>query len=515
MPKATISCISPQKATCEEPQANPFGIVIFGASGDLTKRKLIPALFHLMQAGLLPDHWYVVGSGRTHMDDEGFRKVVRESLQSFRKTASTPASVWEKFLRRFHYLSGDSQKAKYYSLLSKRLIQLDKEHRTGGNRLFYLATPPDLYPGIIHQLGEAGLNRPIKGAHWSRVVIEKPFGKDLASAQALNKKVAQVFKENQVYRIDHYLGKETVQNILFFRFANAIFEPIWNRQYIDHIQITVAEDIGIEHRAGYYENSGALRDMFQNHLLQLFCLVAMEPPANFEADTVREERVKVLKSIRPIPSEKIDQFAVRGQYGVGIVDGQPVNGYRSEHGVKPDSRTETYAALKLHIDNWRWKGVRFYVRSGKRLAKRVAEITVEFKWVPHLLFAPLISENIQPNTLVFRIQPDEGICLTFQSKHPGPKLCMDSVTMDFSYRDSFKGISPEAYERLLLDCLIGDQMLFARRDWVELSWAIIDPILQHWQKMPDSGLPIYEAGSQGPDEADDLPGQDNRQWRAL
>jgi glucose-6-phosphate 1-dehydrogenase len=515
MPKATVSCVSPPKVISEEPQANPFGLVIFGASGDLTKRKLIPAFFRMMQAGQLPDRWYVVGSGRTQMDDEGFRKIVKESLQSFKKTGSISAAVWEKFSKRFHYLAGDSQDAKYHVHLRKRLIQLDKEHRTGGNRLFYLATPPDLYSGVIRRLGEAGLNRPGKGARWSRVVIEKPFGKDLASAQSLNRKVAQVFKESQVYRIDHYLGKETVQNILFFRFANAIFEPIWNRQYIDHIQITVAEDIGIEHRSGYYEGSGALRDMFQNHLLQLFCLVAMEPPANFEADAVRDERVKVLKSVRPVPPEKIDQFAVRGQYGPGIVGGQPVAGYRGERGVKPDSSTETYAALKLHIDSWRWKGVRFYLRSGKRLAKRTAEIAVEFKWVPHLLFTPLISEDIHPNTLVFRIQPDEGICLTFQSKHPGPRLCMDTVTMDFNYRGSFKSVSPEAYERLLLDCLIGDQMLFARRDWVELSWSIINPILRQWEEAPDPRFPNYEAGSHGPDEGDELIDQDDRHWREI
>lgn len=513
--KAKVSRIPAPGIASKEPRANPFGLVIFGASGDLTKRKLIPALFRLMQSGLLPDHWYVTGAGRTRMDDEGFRKVVRDSIQGLDESGPVQAGLIDRFINRFHYLAGDSREPGYYARLTKRLNELDKDHQTGGNRLYYLATPPDNYSAIIKQLGEAGLNRPVKTAHWNRIIIEKPFGTDLASAQALNRKVAQVFKEDQVYRIDHYLGKETVQNILFFRFANAIFEPIWDRRYIDHVQITVAEGIGIEHRAGYYEHAGALRDMFQNHLLQLLCLIAMEPPASFDPDTVRDERAKVLKSIRPIPAGKIEAFAVRGQYGPGIVNGQRVDGYRSERGVPPDSTTETFSALKLYIDNWRWQGVRFYLRSGKRLAKRKAEIAIEFKWVPHLLFKPLDPKAIQPNTLVFRIQPEEGIQLTFQSKHPGPKLCLDNVTMEFDYQDSFKGPSPDAYEHLLLDCLMGDQMLFARRDWVELSWAFITPILEAWKEAPDSGGPNYGAGSTGPGEAERLIEQDNRHWRPL
>jgi len=513
MRKAKVSRIPSPEAASNEPQAGPFSLVIFGASGDLTKRKLIPALFRLTESNLLPENWYVLGSGRTSMDDESFRVVVRKSLQELSGSGPARKESEDRFATRFHYLAGDSQDSAYYPRLAKRLTALDKSHRISGNRIYYLATPPDNYPGIIKCLGESGLNRPVKTAEWNRIIIEKPFGTDLASAQSLNRKVAQVFKEDQVYRIDHYLGKETVQNILFLRFANAIFEPLWDRRYIDHVQITVSEEIGIEHRAGYYERAGALRDMFQNHLLQLLCLIAMEPPASFDPDTVRDERTKVLKSFRPIPPDKIDQFAVRGQYGPGLVNGRPVPGYREEPGVAPDSPTETFSALKLYIDNWRWQGVRFYLRSGKRLAKRKAEIAIEFKWVPHLLFKPLTPKDIQANTLVFRIQPEEGIQLTFQSKHPGPKLCLDNVMMEFDYRGSFKGPSPDAYEHLLLDCLVGDSMLFARRDWVELSWAFITPILEAWSKAP--GVPIYLAGSTGPREAEMLAEQDKRHWRPL
>lgn len=515
MQRATVSEVATQNEGCVEPLPERFGLAIFGASGDLTKRKLIPALFNLMRSGLLPDRWYVVGLGRSTMDDKEFRKTARESLSLFSQSGSVSPSDLEAFGKRLYYLAGDSEDPGYYLRLKERLIQLDKEQGVEGNRLFYLATPPSLYTGIIKHLGAAGLNRPTARSRWSRIIIEKPFGTDLASAQSLNQEVLQSFREGQVYRIDHYLGKETVQNILFFRFANAIFEPIWNRRYIDHVQITVAESIGIEHRAGYYEQAGALRDMFPNHLLQLLSLVAMEPPATFEADAVRDEKVKVLKAVRPIPPDRIAQFAVRGQYGPGVVSGQRMVGYRDEPGVKPDSGTETFVALKLYTDNWRWEGVPFYLRSGKRLSKRVAEIAVEFKRVPHLLFKSLIPEEIQPNTLVFRIQPDEGISTKFQAKHPGPKLCMDTVTMDFSYQGSFKVVSPEAYERLLLDCLAGDQMLFSRRDWVEHSWSVIAPMLERWQKTPEPGFPNYQAGSWGPREADELIEQDRRSWRSL
>jgi glucose-6-phosphate 1-dehydrogenase len=515
MQKAIVSDIATNKESCAEPLPEAFGLTIFGASGDLTKRKLIPALFNVMKSGLLPDSWYVVGLGRTKMDDNEFRKTARESLNLFLPSGSVSASDAEKFEKRLYYLAGDSEDPGYYKRLKERFAQLDKEHGVEGNRLFYLATPPNLYPGIIKNLGAAGLNRPAGSSHWSRIIIEKPFGTDLPSAKALNQELLQSFREGQVYRIDHYLGKETVQNILFFRFANAIFEPTWNRRYIDHVQITVAESIGIEHRAGYYEQTGALRDMFPNHLLQLLSLVAMEPPAAFEADAVRDEKAKVLKAVRPIPAVEIAQFAVRGQYGPGVVNGQQTIGYRSEPGVKPDSKTETFFALKFYIDNWRWEGVPFYLRSGKRLPKRVAEISVEFKRVPHLFFKSLIPEQIEPNTLVFRIQPDEGISTKFQAKHPGPKVCMDTVTMDFSYQGSFKVVSPEAYERLLLDCLAGDQMLFSRRDWVENSWSVISTVLEQWQKTPEPGFPNYQAGSWGPGEADKLIEQDGQSWRSL
>lgn len=514
MVKATTSSVPTLTASCIiEPQPEPFGLVIYGASGDLTKRKLIPSLFHLMQNHQLPEQFFVVGSARSFMNHEKFREVVKKALERFLQPFDTSSSLVESFVKRFYYLSGDHRDPKWYIQLSELLTKLENENYTSGNRLFYLATPPTLYEEIVRQLGKAGLNKPMDdGRGWVRIIIEKPFGRDLISAKRLNREVDQVFDEEQVYRIDHYLGKETVQNILFFRFANAIFEPIWNRRYIDHVQITVAESLGVEHRAGYYEQAGAFRDMFQNHLLQLLCLVGMEPPASFEADSVRDEKVKVAKSLHHIPLERIDQFAVRGQYGPGVIDDQPVVGYRSEPGVLPDSATETFAALKLYIDNWRWQSVPFYLRSGKRLAMRVAEIAIEFKQVPHLLFKPLISEEIESNTLVFSIQPDEEIHLTFQAKHPGPKLCMDRVTMDFSYHGSFKVSLPDAYERLLLDSLIGDQVLFARRDWVELSWSLLTPILDYWRDKPATYFPNYRAGSWGPKEAHVLIEHDGRLW---
>jgi len=504
--------VTPQQE-CKELVPEAGGLVIFGAAGDLTRRKLIPALFHLFQGGLLPDRWYVVGSSRNEMDDGAFRESVNASLDAFSKNDSGDPSLRDRFVNRFHYLPGDFEEAGFYSHLRERLIRLDQEHETGGNRLFYLATPPGLYSGIIGQLGAAGLNR---SAGWTRIVIEKPFGKDLASAQALSLEVRSVFKEEQVYRIDHYLGKETVQNTLFFRFANAIFEPIWNRRYIDHVQITAAETLGVERRAGYYEGAGALRDMFQNHLLQLLSLVTMEPPSRFEADLIRDEKVKVLRSVRPILPQEIDRFSARGQYGPGVLEGEPVAGYRSEPGVASDSKTETFAALQLYIDNWRWQGVPFYLRSGKRLAKRMTEIAIEFKQVPHLLFKPLLSDGIQSNTLVLRVQPGEGISLAFQAKHPGPKLCLGCVTMDFNYDGAFQIPSPEAYERLLLDCLAGDPMLFGRGDWVALSWSLLMPILDAWnEKSASTPVPDYPAGSRGPKEADGLMERDGRHWRPL
>jgi glucose-6-phosphate 1-dehydrogenase len=500
-----------RQSECAEAAPEPCGIVIFGASGDLTHRKLIPALFHLDQGNLLPDCWYVVGVGRTAMNDEGFRKTVAQSLDAIPSARSASRSSRNAFMSRFYYLAGDSNDPNYYPALKERLIQLDQSNRTGGNRLIYLATPPSLYADIIGQLGGAGLHQ---ASGWTRIIIEKPFGADLESARALNRQVRAVFREEQVYRIDHFLGKEAVQNILFFRFANAIFEPIWNRRYIDHIQVTAAESLGVERRAGYYESAGALRDMFQNHLLQLLCIVAMEPPASFEAEAIRDEKTKVLRSVRPISAAEVDRVAIRGQYQTGLIEDRPVVGYRSEPGVAPQSQTETFAALKLYVDNWRWQGVPFYLRSGKRLAKKATEIAIEFKPVPHLLFKPLLSEKIEPNTLVLSVQPSEGISLTFQAKRPGTKLRMGSVTMDFNYRGAFQVPSPDAYERLLLDCLAGDPMLFSREEWIDCSWSILAPVLDRWQERAAASLLGYEAGSWGPKEADELIERDGHHWRS-
>jgi glucose-6-phosphate 1-dehydrogenase len=506
---AVTAQTSLQEQFCLESRADPCGMVIFGASGDLSMRKLFPALFRLRQAGRLPESFYVVGLGRTELSDDAFRDRVLSSLKEAAPEADP--DLLKRFARVFHYVTGRYDDPAAYQALAARMKSLDADYKTRSNRLFYLSLPPSLYVTVVQGLGGAGLHRQKTGGlGWSRIIIEKPFGTDLATAGRLTEEVSEVFHEDQTYRIDHYLGKETVQSILVFRFANVLFEPVWNRNFVDYVQITAAEEIGIGHRAGYYEEAGVLRDMFQNHLLQLLCITAMEPPSSFAADRVRDEKSKVLRSIRPFPSDRLEDWAVRGQYGPGASGGKPVPGYRQEPDVAAGSRTETFAALKFHIDNWRWQGVPFYLRSGKRMARRVTEVAVHFKHVPHLLFEPLKPTDIMPNVLVLRIQPEEGISMCFETKHPGPKLCMSAVTMDFNYETSF-GQPPEAYERLFLDAMSGDQTLFTRSDWVELSWALLTPLLERWKSAaaPD----IYEAGGWGPAASDALLARLGHTWR--
>lgn len=474
------------------------GIAIFGASGDLAHRKLFPALFALLKDKVLPKNYYVIGIARTPMTDQTFRDSIRKSLgEEDRKHC-------EEFLSRCYYFAGDYSDSKTYEKLKERLAVLGKERETEGRHLFYLSVPPALYGKIAEELGRAGLSTEAKGV-WSRIVVEKPFGYDLASAQELNHVLHRPFREQQIYRIDHYLGKETVQNILMFRFANAIFEPVWNSRYIDHIEITAAETDGVGHRAGYYEKSGVLRDMFQNHLFQLLSLIAMEPPSSLTPDAVRDEKSKVMASLCGLDCAKNPDWAIRGQY----------EGYRKEEGVAPKSSTETFAALRVEIDNWRWHGVPFYLRSGKSMAERVTEIVVEFKHVPTSIFRPLMADQLAPNVLRFRIQPNEGISLRFEAKHPGPKLCMSSVTMRFDYDESFGVHPPEAYARLFLDVMLGDQTLFARQDWLTHAWSFLDPVLTHWAAQKGQGLNFYPAGSWGPKASDDLLAREGRTWAPL
>jgi glucose-6-phosphate 1-dehydrogenase len=502
-----------------EPTAPPCCVVIFGATGDLTRRKLLPALFRLVQQRLVPSEFAILGTARQPHTDDEFRELMKAAATEFGDEEALDENAWQSFAKRIFYIGGDFNDAALFQQLKTKLEELDKEFDTAGNRIFYLATAPDYFAVVARQLGEAGIAKPGKATRsaktkpWTRIIVEKPFGRDLASAQALNKTLAAVFDESQIYRIDHYLGKETVQNLLVFRFANSIFEPLWNRQYIDHIQITNAEPLGVEGRGGYYETAGALRDMIQNHVFQVTSLIAMEPPASLSANGVRDEKIKAMQSVRPLPAERIDELAVRGQYGAGTVLGDTVPAYRQEPAVAPDSSTETFAALKLQFDNWRWAGVPFYLRSGKRLQKQVTEIAINFKEVPHRLFNDLDSP-LQPNVLVIRIQPNEGISLRFGAKLPGQSMRIRAVNMDFRYGSSFGVKAPEAYERLLLDCMLGDSTLYARRDMVERGWEIVDPILKSWQT-PAPDFPNYEAGSWGPQAATELIERDGREWRKL
>lgn len=504
------------QGTCFEERPPPCWLVIFGASGDLTGRKLIPALFGLFQKDLLPESFAVLGCARSPMSDDAFRERMRAALKT--RFPNIPTALLKLFLGRLTYISGDHQDPSLYSGVTDWLDKADAAHGSRADHLFYLATPPTLVGPIMERLGEAELTREPEGqVAWVHVVVEKPFGRDLESALELDRRLQRVLSEHQIYRIDHYLGKETVQNILMFRFANAIFEPVWNRQYVDHIQITVTEALGVEHRAGYYEQAGLLRDMFQNHMLQMLALVAMEPPASFYANRVRDEKVKLLRSVRPFPLEELDRWLVRGQYGPGIIDGQAVPGYREEKSVAPNSRVETFVAAKLFIDNWRWKGVPFYLRSGKRLAWRVSEIAITFKGVPHSVFVPMVPEDLAPNVLVLNVQPKEGVSLSIQAKQPGPKACLASLAMDFRYRDVFGIELPEAYERLLHDCMLGDQTLFIRHDDLEVAWSLITPILRAWEEEREPGATgqvfPYPAGSWGPEAAEALLCADGRAWR--
>jgi glucose-6-phosphate 1-dehydrogenase len=487
----------------------PGVIVIFGASGDLTARKLVPALYDLAQGRRLPMEFAIVGISRTSLSHEEFRERLRGSVEQ-QRSGSFSEDVWESFSKSLFYLPGDSKKPETYDELRGFLKELDEERKTRGNRIFYLSSSPSLVPTIVERLGEAGMSEGEEGGY-ARLVVEKPFGHDLESAKGLNDEIRRYFDEAQIYRIDHYLGKETVQNILALRFANGIFEPVWNQHFVDHVQITVAEDIGVGTRGAFYEEAGALKDIVQNHVMQVLCLTAMEPPVAFDAASLREEKVKVLKAVRTIPEDEVDDYAVRGQYASGWVWGEEVEGYRDEKNVAPESTTETYVALKVIVDNWRWAGAPFYVRTGKRLPKRATEIAVQFKPAPHTPFAHAGTEGLEPNVLVVRIQPDEGISLKIGAKVPGTGFEISSVNMDLVYGTAFLEEAPDAYQRLLLDVMLGDPTLFIRADEAEGAWRVLDPLMHAWSKKRD--VPMYPAGAWGPKEADDLLRRDGRKWR--
>jgi glucose-6-phosphate 1-dehydrogenase len=506
--------ITLQDNACIEIPAGPCGFVVFGASGDLAYRKLLPSLFRIFHDGLLSERFFLLGAGRTKLTDLQFRNNARQSI--LQKYPDIKAEEAERFTQKLYYLAGNYDDSSFYQQIRTKTTELNHKNNIDRGLIFYLSVPPLLYEEIVMQLGQNGLSGDKKtdSQHHAKLVVEKPFGSDLQSAMKLNRHILKYFDESQIYRIDHYLGKETVQNILMFRFANAIFEPIWNRNYIDHIQITIAESAGVEHRAGYYDKNGALRDMFQNHMLAMLTLAAMEPPISFEPESIRNEKIKLISSMRPLQPGQVTGNVVRGQYTAGQIDDKPVPAYRDEPGVDSNSRTETFIAARLFVDNWRWQDIPFYLRTGKRLSRKDTDIAVIFKEVPHCMFSSIDLNCAPANTLVFQIQPKEGISLSFQAKSPGAKTCISTLTMSFSYQDIFGTESPEAYQRLLLDCMLGDQTLFTRQDAIEASWKLLAPVLDTWNNN-DSQLYEYPAGAESFPAADKLIESDGRSWRPL
>jgi glucose-6-phosphate 1-dehydrogenase len=488
-------------------------MVIFGASGDLTKRKLIPALCNLAEQNYLPRQFALIGFSSGDFTTDSYREMLNNEIKDFVSKPIDP-NIWSWLMNRVYYIKGDFGKPEDFAKLKDQMASCDKEHGTRGNRFFYMAVAPRFFSPIVKQLGAAGLSTETDTA-FTRVIVEKPFGKDLDSARQLNKDLKEVLKESQIYRIDHYLGKETVQNIMVFRFGNSIFEPIWNRNFIDNVQITAAETVGVEHRGGYYETSGALRDMVPNHLFQLLTLTAMEPPVSFDADAVRGKQVEILQAIQPPNPEDVISKMVRGQYGEGTLTEGQVPGYRTEQDVAPDSSTETFVALRLGIDNWRWAGVPFYLRTGKRLAKRVTEIAIEFRRTPFVLFRNTTVSNLASNKLIIRIQPEERISIRFGAKIPGPIMDLGLVNMDFDYSRDFGASHSTGYERLLYDCMVGDATLFQRADMVEAGWNIVQALLDVWKALPGRNFPNYASGSWGPKDADELLHRDGREWRQI
>ena len=485
-------------------------LVVFGAGGDLTRRKLVPALYNLFLDKRMPERFAILGLDRKPLEGDAFRRQMRDGVDQFSRRGHADDDAWGRFAGALEFTTADFSDAQAYATLTDRLSALERAWGAEAQHIFYLATPPSAIETIARRLGEAGLAAAARAR--ARIVVEKPFGKDLDSARALNAELGRIFDESQIFRIDHYLGKETVQNILAFRFANALFEPIWDRRYIDHVQITVAEELGVEHRGASYEHVGALRDMVQNHLLQVLCLIAMEPPVSFTAGEIRNKKADVLWAMRTIAEDAVPAVAVRGQYGAGSMRGTTLPAYRSELGVSSDSHTETFAAIKLFVNNWRWQDVPFYLRTGKRLAMRVSEASIQFRPVPHRSFPPSAARVWDPNRLTLQIQPAEGIRLRFQAKQPGPSMMLSPVDMEWRYGDAFDQPSPEAYETLLLDVMLGDATLFMRADQTEAAWSVVDPVLRVWDAAPPSDFPNYAAGTWGPASADALIAQDGRRW---